>query len=171
MSNLLHQMALKIRENKVGMIFINRAESAPQGFIDSILTVSNVCRVAGWNVGVLLGIRRNTMRMALFEEEDVSSTSVALRCQIQPLDSGTILSVLRTMSPQFEEMGNMVEQNDPTAVNGLAQLSRVSVGNFRRLGQFAAYMDETGQKLPVLPALVDKAWREAFAIESLKVAA
>jgi len=32
-------------------------------------------------------------------------------------------------------------------------------------------MDETMQNLSVVPALVDKAWKEAFAIESLKVAA
>ena len=65
----------------------------------------------------------------------------------------------------------MVESNDPTAVNGLATLTKISVGNFRRLGQFASFMDESGQKLPIIPSLVDKVWREAFAIESLNVAA
>jgi hypothetical protein len=164
-------MAKKIRENKVGLIFIDRADAAPKGFIDSILTVSSICRDADWNLGVLLGMRRSNIRLELFEDEDVSSTAVALRCQIQPLDAGTILAVLRAMSSQFEEMGSMVENNDATAVNGLAMLTKISGGNFRRLGQFASYMDETMQKLSVVPALVDKAWKDAFAIESLKVAA
>jgi hypothetical protein len=171
LSSLLNQMAKKIRENKVGLIFIDRADAAPKGFIDSILTVSSICRDADWNLGVLLGMRRSNIRLELFEDEDVSSTAVALRCQIQPLDAGTILAVLRAMSSQFEEMGSMVENNDATAVNGLAMLTKISGGNFRRLGQFASYMDETMQKLSVVPALVDKAWKDAFAIESLKVAA
>lgn len=64
-----------------------------------------------------------------------------------------------------------MENNDPTAVKGLAMLTKISVGNFRRLGQFASYMDEINLKLPVVPSFVDTARREAFAIESLKVAA
>lgn len=170
-SHLLSLMTAKIVEAKVGLIFIDRADSAPRGFIDSILTVANTCGDSGWKVGVLLGIRHGTVQMPLFAKAEVSLTSIALRCQIEPLDSASILAVLCEMSSRFTEFRRQVESNEAVAINALNHLTKVSNGNFRRLRQFADYMNQCPDGLPAVAALIDRAWKDAFGLESMKLAA
>lgn len=57
-SELLQLMGEKVRASKVGLIFIDRADLAPPGFIDAILTMASNCADAGSPIGILLGFRK-----------------------------------------------------------------------------------------------------------------
>jgi len=167
-SHLTHLMTAKIRAANVGLIVIDRADLAPGDFIDAVMTMASNCSDLGTRVGVLLGIRQSGGQISLFR--DISSTCVAFSGRIRPLDVGSVAAVIAELAPSLKPLVEMVAVDDAAGIEAAAKLSKLSEGNFRRLQQFACYLNDLRQPLSISAATIDDIWSRSFFLESTRAA-
>lgn len=163
-STLWNLIGKKLQQQGIGMLQVDRADLAPPGFMDSLMSMASECRLAGVPVGILLGIRHQRRQRALFDE--ANSTCVAYTGRIEALSPAFVLAVLSEFKVPVQELQAGVEKNDPAHVNALKRLTQLSDGNFRRLDQFAAFIRDNSLSLPGSAEQMEKLWKRGFEADS-----
>jgi len=159
-SNLIHLMSKKIKTAGVGLLVLDRADLAPEGFIDAIMTMCSNCSTEEHHVSLLLGMRMESRQARLFRE--FSFTHVATVAELKPLDPGAIAAIMAESCDCFSKIPLLLESKDQTALAAIMELHKLSGGNFRRIDQFVSYVNDMKAPVDFTGASIRRTWHESF---------
>ena len=159
-SNLIYLMTIKIQSAGIGLVVLDRADLAPDGFIDAIMTMCSNCSTDDHHVSLLLGMRMETRQARLFRQ--FSFTHVATVAEIKPLEPGAIAAIMAENCGCFSKIPHLLDSRDPLALAAIMELHKLSGGNFRRIDQFVSYVNDMREPVDFTSVVIRRTWHEAF---------
>jgi len=159
-STLWHLVSKKVQKGGSGLIFLDRTDLAPEGFVDSLLSMAADCALAGAKIGVLMGMRHVGRQLPLFEDE--SSSCISYTARIIPLSGPNILAVMQQLGAAVSDLCEGVSRNDAASYQAMTALEKLSEGAFRRVVQFANFLVTEGKKAPTSASAMESVWKMAF---------
>jgi hypothetical protein len=158
---LVHLIANHLEKQKVGLILVDKADAVSGEFIDHVMTVTTLCSDLGWNVGVVLGLKKNPKEQMEFFD-DFSSTSVAFDSKILPLTPSETTCVLCELTPHFADICERINNQEGEANKLVHLIHKLSGGNFRRLAEFTDYLTHWPPKEKIGSDNLEALWNSAF---------
>jgi len=168
-SELTFQISQRIIKAGVGLVFLDRADLAPEGFIDSFLTMTSKCRKDGLAVGMLLGVRNTESQLRLFRK--FSSTRVGYATNIRLLGADEVAAVLIANCPKFEEIEALLENGNSAAVGAIMEIGKLSGWKFCRLCLFITNLNESEERVEFNAAAMRALWNRIVILGALADAA
>ena len=168
-SELTFLISQRIIKASVGLVFLDRADLAPEGFIDSFLTMTSKCRNDDQAVGMLLGVRNTESQLRLFRK--FSSTRVGYATNIRLLGAEEVAAVLVANCPKFAGIEDLLENGNEPAVGAIMEIGKLSGWKFCRLCLFITNLNESVHEVEFNAASVRTLWNKLVILGVLAEAA
>ena len=159
----------KIKKADVGLIFMDRADLAPDGLIDSLLTMVSKCHTKEKPIGMLLGARRVEYQKSLFKR--FSASRVGFAENLQPLDASELTTVITNLCPKFAQIEHLLKNNDKAAIDAIMELGRLTSGLFCRLSLFIMHLNDSDCEVEFNAAAMRKLWNKLIRLGGIADAA